>query len=207
MKSLYLAAHRTGQGHLPPALPQMRETHSTPVGRLPGAAVAAVLAAAGVPFSGPGAVTTADGGLCYQQCHWAKDEKKYGGGAHWAAAAASAAAAHGRRGTVSRAGPQEGQRWRAGWRQPLAWARAGWGWPLALPWASWDPLAAAVVLQGKRKHAIFALDISDIRACAQQCLAATQICLSQTGNDEQEDINTHDSSVQEDEESNKQMTG
>ena len=158
LNRLYLAAHRTGRGHLPPALPQMHETHSSPVGRLPGAVVAAVLAAAGVPFSGPGVVKTADGGLCYQHCHWGKDEKKYGGGAHWAAAAA-VAVAHGRRGTVSRAGPQEGQKWRAGWQQPLAWARAGWGWPLALPWASWDPLAAAVVLQGKHKHAVFALDI------------------------------------------------
>jgi len=83
-----------------------------------------VLAAAGVPFSGPGGVKTADGGLCYQHCQWARGEKRYGGGLHWAAAAAAAAvaAARGRRGTVSRAEPPdlEGQRWRAGWQQPLA---------------------------------------------------------------------------------------
>ncbi|KAA6427277.1 MAG: hypothetical protein FRX49_03034 [Trebouxia sp. A1-2] len=150
-----------GRGRLPPALPQIREPHSAPVGGLPGAAVAAVLAAAGGPFLGPGGVKHADGGLCYQHCQRAEDEKRYGGGAQWVAAAAAAAAAHGRRGMVSRAGPPdlEGQRWRAGWQQPLVWARAGWGWPLVLPWASWDQLAAAVVLQGKRKHAIFALDI------------------------------------------------
>ena len=82
-----------------------------------------MLAAAGVPFLGPGGVKTADGGLCYQQSQWARGEKRYGSEAQWAAAAAAVvAAAHGRRGTVSRAGPPdlEGQRWRAGWQQPLA---------------------------------------------------------------------------------------